>query len=405
MQGLGIVFIFGQQVLISNEYGISALGNFQIGYGFAVIVALFGQFGLGTLAMKVVASKSLASDYKFASTEISTVCHITVGLTFLLGMVASPYIEKYYSKDILLIVYMVSAGFFGLTKFNSQILRGAGRAVLAMACGYLMSPLVTVVALIVFSQTSVTASGALAWSFFIGCAVSYLISKIYVNRSDTKSFDVKSLNKEMTFSILEFSFIFWLVDFVTVMYGWVDVLIIGAFLESEELGRFSAALKSTGLIGSVLVALNFVIAPHFARAFAKDDLVALRKTFRFIVGIMVPFAGILAFVFIYFAEYILKLWGVVDDEATRMLRISTVGQIFNLLAGPSGVILLVSGHQKLLFQIVAIAVFVKAILLYMVVSRHGAVGAMVVTSTTMGIMNVCLFFAVCFVHPKVVFED
>ena len=172
---------------------------------------------------------------------------------------------------------------------------------------------------------------------------------------------------------------------------WSGVLIAGAILIPEAVAELNAAQRTANLISFVLVVINMVVAPRYARLWMNGNVVGLRKlahnASRLAILLVAPS---LILIFVFSAE-IMSMFGASYVEAGMLLVIFGVGHAVNVATGSVGYLLNMSGYEKEFRRItVYVGVFsiVSAIVL---VDFFGAIGAATATAMSSSIQNLVGF--------------
>jgi O-antigen/teichoic acid export membrane protein len=125
---------------------------------------------------------------------------------------------------------------------------------------------------------------------------------------------------------------------------------------------------------------NSSVAPKIAALFEENKITELEEMiqkvtfFLFIIGLL----SLLLFLF--FGNFLLSMWGNEFNSAYSILIILSIGQFFNLSTGAVGVLLVMTGHEKILSKISVNFLFLNLILNFVLISNFGALGAAVSTA-------------------------
>ena len=87
-------------------------------------------------------------------------------------------------------------------------------------------------------------------------------------------------------------------------------------------------------------------------------------------------------------KYILGLWGQQFESSYWILIIITVGQIFNVSTGSTGIVLMMTGHEKLIGRITFLSAVMNLLLNYLLIPEYSATGAAIATATTVIVQNI-----------------
>lgn len=170
----------------------------------------------------------------------------------------------------------------------------------------------------------------------------------------------------------------------------LDVLFVGSYLGLEEAGIYGAASRLTDLLTFGLVAVNAIVSPSIAEAFAKAETIRLRRTLR--MGAWGAFAFVVpAAVFLYFfGHHVLRLFGPEFVAAYPALIILLAGQVANAATGSVAAVMAMTGHQNQAVGITLGVFTLNVALNALLVPMYGINGAATATATAMTLMNLAM---------------
>jgi O-antigen/teichoic acid export membrane protein len=157
--------------------------------------------------------------------------------------------------------------------------------------------------------------------------------------------------------------------------AWLPTLALGLSAGSAEVGVFAAANRVALLVGFVLIAVNNVSAPSFAALYQQGERAELAafvaRTTRLALAAGIP----LVVLFVLGADVLMRVFGAEFVDGANVLRILALGQFLGLLGGPAGVLLAMSGHERLCRSSAALSAALSLVLCGMLVPSYGARGA------------------------------
>ena len=157
-------------------------------------------------------------------------------------------------------------------------------------------------------------------------------------------------------------------------------LIVGALLSPEDVAIFVISMRVGVLCSFVLTAINMAYSPHFAKLFSDGDiagvLVLLKKSIKYSVILSAP----AIFILLFFPGFVLRIFGESYVQGQDILRVIVLGQVVNVITGPVGVLLSMSGHQRSLMWSGLASALVSVGLTFFLVSKYGILGAAVGTA-------------------------
>jgi O-antigen/teichoic acid export membrane protein len=135
-----------------------------------------------------------------------------------------------------------------------------------------------------------------------------------------------------------------------------DIWIIAAFASVSEVAYYGAAARLVLLLTVPWMVANAVIQPIIAELWTKDQFKKLEKLLQTVANITFVLGIIPTLIFVFWGSHIMgHLFGEYYRNGSMVLCILSIGQIANLAACPSGVMLIMGGKQKGLMTITIIS--------------------------------------------------
>lgn len=185
---------------------------------------------------------------------------------------------------------------------------------------------------------------------------------------------------------------------VFILLSWIDRLFLGVYQTEEDIAIYDIAAKLALLISFNLDAVNSILAPKVVENYTSDDKKALQESLRFSVGISASIA-LLTFLLLYvFKDFLLGLFGHEFIAGSTPLIILGLGQLANCLCGSVGIILQMTGHQKIYQRILMMGLIVNLILNFALVVPYGTTGVAIATSVSLIFWNL---LGVYYVRKKI----
>ena len=172
--------------------------------------------------------------------------------------------------------------------------------------------------------------------------------------------------------------------------GWLDTLMIGAFLSEIDVGVYNIALKLSNLIALPLTAINIIVAPKFAEHFENKDQLQNIVTIstRLIFYTTLP----IFLVIIIFGNFILSIFGSNFEQGYMALIIISCGALVNALSGSVGYFLQMTGKQVFYQNITIITSVFIFVLNMLLIPWLGIIGAAITSLLSQVIWNATMVF-------------
>ena len=165
------------------------------------------------------------------------------------------------------------------------------------------------------------------------------------------------------------------------------ILMLGVWASSEEVGIYGAVGRLVIVMSFVFTTVKSVVGPRFAELHARDDRGAIgvlaRDTSKFLTLFALPVLVPL----IIFPGWVLSLFGPGFAAGATALAIFAVGHFVRVVLSPSGYLLMMTGHEKLLRNTVVVCGALNVALSLVLIPRYGMVGAAGATAFSFALMG------------------
>lgn len=136
-----------------------------------------------------------------------------------------------------------------------------------------------------------------------------------------------------------------------------DIWLAGALVAPALLGIYAAAQRMLAFLTVPLQISNTAIVSFIPELNAKKENEKLQRMISLAATVSSIPALIVGGIFIIFAETILTFaFGEFFAQSANILRILTIGQLVCVLTGPSEVVLMMTGHQRITWRVNLLAV-------------------------------------------------
>ena len=171
---------------------------------------------------------------------------------------------------------------------------------------------------------------------------------------------------------------------------YIGTLVTGTLKGPSDAGVYNVVQTGASVVVLFLVAANMPLAPAVARLQAIGDrrqLEHLTERMAWTGFLMsAPVCAALAI----FPDFFLGIFG--DDFRTgaTALTIVALGQLVNAAAGPSGTVLIMTGHERIAVRAVGAGALVNLVLAIVLVPLLGVTGAAIAFASSLVMWNVAL---------------
>lgn len=380
----GYVFTY----LIAKEFGASEVGLVSLCFTIIMCVSIFGRLGIDVNLITHFSNTRNQDDsglfFKVLG-KAFVVSSIFALIIFFLRNVISvklfnkPQLEPYILWTALTIplwaIILVCAGLFRSLKKSTlfAFFNNPGRFLLAFIALLLL--------FVCCKEIPLLAIKAHFYGVLVLAIASILIA--------VKQFKVIKLSTSSnSWVFLKNAFPMMLSGAIIVFLGWTDTFVLGIYESDDTIGIYNVALKIATLTSFSLQAINSILAPKIAKYYQDDNITELKQMVRFATNTNFIITLIIVTLIFITHSYLLGLFGEEFLTGTTLLFLLCIGQLINSLSGSVGLIMQMTGLQKVYQNIVLIAFLINIVLNFMLTPKYGATGAAIATVISMAFWNI-----------------
>ncbi|MFT4680399.1 MAG: O-antigen/teichoic acid export membrane protein [Granulosicoccus sp.] len=380
---MAIGFVF--QWLITSYYGVESLGLLMSSISVLSITLLFGKLGLDTAFLRFVSQ--FRAQKEFSGIAIIKKKSLTV---IAISSVVSTAILYFFSSDIansifhrpalaeplrLISFAVIPMAFY---QFYAEGLRGFKRireyALTYNAGRFIFGSLAFVVAYFIF-QTELHPSTLFVIGTVVTLAFSVWIWRSVFTSAIAKNKESKSENATDLKTIFNLAIPLLLASSTAFLMNWTDTLMLTYFSSSENVAIYSVALKFATIGKLVLMAINSIAAPKFAEFYGSGDIEGLSKVVRQSTKLVFWASIPILTVLIIWPKFFLGFYGPEYVVGALSLSILAAGHFISAISGSVGLILQMTGKQKVFQNITVIATILNISLNIILIPIYGIEGA------------------------------
>ncbi|MGH1373384.1 MAG: oligosaccharide flippase family protein [Cellvibrionaceae bacterium] len=176
----------------------------------------------------------------------------------------------------------------------------------------------------------------------------------------------------------------WVASIMSLAVNWSGVLVAGAFVDSTELAYFSAAQRTALLINFVLIVVNVVVGPQYARLSSEGNVDSLKRLAKWATRGMIILGVPLVILIVFLPDAIMSIFGAGFEGGSEYLQIMAAGQFFGLMVGSASYLLQMSGFERDFRKVTMISGMTCIALSLLFTFLGGAAGA--AYATTIGLI-------------------
>lgn len=384
---LGFVY----SILIARFLGPAGAGIYFLSLTIMKVCSMLGLIGMDKVILRIIAifndqnelGKVLGVFQKASGIVLFSSLLLMIGVIWGADLIALKiFSDPFLATPIRLMAIAILP--FGLLSLTVSLLRGIKKINYSVMLEELGIPLLGIPLLIILG-VSFKINGAVI-AYVLSVVIVMLVGLIFSVKSVPSNIVEKNTldSKSLFASGMPLMWI----SILALLMAWTDTIMIGMWLDSEAVGIYNVCIRTAGITGFILAAVNAVTAPKFASIYAKGDIESLSNIASDVTKIMTIVAIPFFSLFFFFPSWILSLFGEEFVQGSSALVLLSVGQMANVMAGSVGWVLMMCGQEKKLQHIIFFSIVTNIILNYYLIPRWGIVGASIATSTSLIILNV-----------------
>ena len=178
---------------------------------------------------------------------------------------------------------------------------------------------------------------------------------------------------------------------------WTDTIILSYFESVENIGVYNIALKISMSTSIMLFSINSITAPKYSELYYsekyKEFKLTVKHSSKLIFWLSLPLLLIIGI----FSNFFLGIFGDEFLTAKYPLLILLFGQFINILCGSVGYILLMTGLEKVLRNIIIVSGILNIVLNIVLIPYYGILGASIASAFSLILWNI---WALLYIYNK-----
>ncbi|WP_136806943.1 oligosaccharide flippase family protein [Desulfosediminicola flagellatus] len=397
-RGLGPVSSFVLMFLLARLLGAEASGAFYLSITMMMLLSILAKFGFDTALQRLAGIAVMLEDWAKAraiyrkSMIISFLFSLILAVAILaLSPILAPVVLKNSEYANVLNVINISIIPFSLLGIQAAMLKAMGKPAWGGFIEVAALPTMTILLLSVVSVFTTFSALSVSICYLAATVFTALLGWIVVQKSFPASAGVTIVS---TRSLLASCIPLTLIELMNYGMLWTPFLFLGIFSDGAEAGSYNVAYRLSAQLGLLIIVLSSITAPRFASFHDADDMTGFmdlaQRSTRMLVLLGIFPVGIL----VCWPGFILNIFGTEFTAASTSLVILAAGQMFNLVTGPVGYLLAMTGNEKTLRNILIITTLLTIILSAVLIPTFGASGAAMAVSISMVFNNLACCFQV-----------
>lgn len=388
---VAVAVTFGLNVVLARLLGAKDSGIFFLAFTVLTIAATIGRLGMDNSLVRFIAANMAVERHdKVKGVYVKAMLIAGVASTIVAIML---WFSSQWMADNLFRDDDLGAALQGMSiaiiptalfMLHAQALQGLKRLGMAIPVLSIWTPLLTIV--LSWLLVPVFGVNAAICSYLVASIVTLVIA-FFVWHAATPFLKGKRGVFDMG-ELFESSIpLFW-VALMNQTMMWSANFMLGIYHTTREVGIFNAANRTAMLTSFVLIAVNAIAAPKFAALYKQGDMQALRDIAWKTTLLGTSLACVPFLVFALAPGFVLGVFGADFLVASDALIILAVGQFVNVITGPVGYLLIMSGKESVFRDVLIIALLFNFSLCFVLIPAYAVDGAAIATAASVVVQNV-----------------
>jgi O-antigen/teichoic acid export membrane protein len=398
--GLNLAIVYFLAIIITKYYGSAAYGRYSIIKSLILVLIILNTLGLNTYAIKLAAHKNHFENGFFKSDFLKKSYFILIFTSIIFTIVLFFFkreiaivIFKDENLEVYLIYFPVILLFSVFLNYNSNVLKGQGKILSFSVISSFLNNFIFIILLILIFNWYSKSELFLVISLLISFLIAFIVSafNIFPLRFSKEriTFKYSDLIKESFPMMLSSSMIFIIFS--------VDILMLGYFDTSENVGIYRIVTQISGLNAVFLIIFSAIVGPKIANLFSDGRNLEIepliKKSSKIILFITFP----ILILILVFSKEILLFFGTDYLAATKAIIILSICQFIYAISGFVDLILNMTGNQKIFGRITVLTAVLNIVLNLFLIPKYGITGAAISTGFSILLTNA---LGIIYIHKK-----
>ncbi|WP_208979315.1 lipopolysaccharide biosynthesis protein [Pseudovibrio axinellae] len=382
---LSAALAYLMQVILARWTGASEYGVFIVVWTTIVILTVFSGLGFSVSLLRFIPEYLEKKQYGLLNGLLFSARFLVLLSSTLIAMFGvtitwlfSDYIGNAYILPLYLIAICLPMHTY--TGMLEGIARAQDWQLKAMVPDFIGRPLLVLAYMLIalalgYPATAVTAcivAIAAVWTVAVLQTIMMEVSLNKIHRPAPRRFQLRSW--------LLVSLPMLAVDGFFQLITSSDVILIGIWLPSDQVGIYFAASRTLALMHFVYYAVRAASAPRMARLYHANDLNGLRAFVGSAAKLTFWPSLLIAGFIMVVGPFLLTLFGEGFSQGTPILYILVIGVLARAAIGPADALLTLSGHQNTCAKIYATVFVLNLALNTLFIPMFGLYGAAMATT-------------------------
>jgi len=377
-------------LLLTRGLGAAMYGTYSYTRTILTIAKVFAQVGSGESILRFLPEYESSSERRnsilglaFATTIIGSVV-VALGVYTFAPLINRLTLDNEVFPSVLQL-FVLALPFIALLMLVANVFRSIEKPIYQIGVQKIAYPFVRVLAVGVALFLGYSVFGVVAALVLASVVAVLLASAVFFTRTDFRP--SISLDYDEMYEYYDYSIPLMLTAAGSLLYSQVDILMVGYFFTDTEVGVYSIAILIATFMGLPLSGLNQIFPPVASRLHNNGQREELNDLFSTTTRWAFTFSLIFALVATLYRTEMLRIFGENFVMGTTVLLLFLVAQAIRNAVGPSGYMLMMTGHQYLVMINRWVLGILNIVLNYLLILEFGFIGAALGSAGSLAVVN------------------
>ena len=394
LKAMNAMLGFAVTVVLARTLGPESFGVYAFALAVIMVVGLPAQAGVPQLVTRETAKAQASRQWGTvrAVWRWSSLVVLIVSGAVLFGAATVGFLFPDYFRSepgITLAIGLLMIPLMGLALVRASSLRGLGHTVQGQLPELAIKPfafLTLLLAILLVSGDVLRAPQAMALNI-TATAVAFVVGALMLRRARPSPLDQAAPvyeSRTWLATIIPMASI----NAMHLINTQVDILLIGVFMESADVGQYKVAAQVSLIVAFGLQATKMVVEPYFSRLYHQGEHEKLQRLARGASRLNLAIALAVFAPLLLFGDNFLHLaFGAGFLAAFAPMLILSVGRLAGSTIGSSGHLLTMAGYHRECARFWIMAACLNVVLNLILIPIFGTVGAAISTASTLILPN------------------
>lgn len=407
---IGYILGLASNFVLALFYGPKILGQYALVLATVNIISIFTIFGFNNGLTKYISRYRVTKQTKRLN-EIIKIAFIYGVLFSVIGAILLFLSKEIVANNVFKDSGLVNCLVYGswliipltLIKIFNGLYRGFKQLQYPVISNEIIRRIIFLIIIIIFAllnfkNTPIVIASSLFAQILV---VFYLIVKVSTLKINFKNIllvpnDNTLKEKKIKKEFFTYSSTLVLISFMGVILTRIDKIMLGIYMTSEVVGIYNIASTVAGLMTFLLASSNMIFSPIISELYSSHKIKMLNDLYSTITKWIIILTLPIVISVVFFSTTIMKFFGEIYTIGSGALIILALGQMINAFVGANGIILNMSGQERLLLINNISMAIINVIFNAILIPRIGILGAALATGMSIAIINIVKVFEVKF---------